>query len=274
MVIMGKFLDAFHTSYIIISLVLTAGILILAKLFLRQQKSKNIFLLIIGISAYVIHMSLLWYDFLATGQTPVARVYMLFVIYPCNLVMVLGAIIPLIKRKNTKFFQSLCIFTFYVGVVGTLASLFDPSYYFSQGISFDSLKSMISHSLAFLFCLWLLIGGYVKLRLTNIIPYSICLVATIIYAIVVSSIFRLVGADYKNVMYIITPAISGTPLNLWFISALSLVVFSLTGFLAEFFYPKNQRSYLKFMVFEKKNIDGSLVIDNLDNDSKVLNPKS
>ncbi|MDR2867607.1 MAG: YwaF family protein [Acholeplasmatales bacterium] len=256
---MGTIFDSLHISYLVISLVLTAGILVLAKLFLKSQKAKNIFLLVTGILPFVLHISIMWYDFLATGEAPRVSTNILFTVYPCNLVMFLVMIIAFLPKKNTKIFQSLCIFAFYVGIVGNIAALIYPIYYLGHPLNYEAIKSVLSHSILFICCLWLYIGGYFKIKLTNIIPYSICLAGAILIGVINFFIFKAVGADYQGIMYIQRPAIPNTPLTIWIIAPLSLVVFGLVGFFVEFKDPKKERSYLHFYVFDQRNVDGSTI---------------
>jgi uncharacterized membrane protein YwaF len=258
---MYKIFDSFHLTYVIVSLVVVALILVLAKLYLKRQKAKNIFLLVCGVTTFALHISILWYDFYTKGK---AEAYdnILFTIYPCNLIMYISFALSLSKRKNTKFYQGAAVFAFYVGIVGQFASLLYPTFYLSAGPDFNTIKSFLSHSFLSITCVWLVLGGYTKLRLTNIIPYSIGLAAGIALAALISLSFKLSGhGNYRSVMYIIDPAVPNTPFTIWVIAPISLVVYSLAGFLAEFHYPKEERSYIHFKVFDKKNSDGSYFVE-------------
>jgi hypothetical protein len=157
----------------------------------------------------------------------------------------------------------MAIFACFVGFVGNFASLLYPTFYLGAGPDYNTIKSFLSHSFLCIACVWLPLGGYFKLRLTNMIPYTICLIASIIISLIVSLLFKVSGHEnYKSVMYIINPAIPNTPFTIWVIAPLSLAVFGLVCFLIEFAYPKNERSYIHFKVFDKKNDDGSPLLEN------------
>lgn len=252
--------DTFHLSYLITSLILSAVILVLAKLLLKKQRAKNIFLLVFGILPFAIHISLLWGEFFIYGRA-IAYDNILFAIYPCNVVMFMVLYLGGSRRKNTYFFQGSACFAFYVGIVGNLAGLFYPTYYY-DGLTFEAVKSLLSHSTLFICCWWLLLGGYFKIRLTNIIPYALGCVGGLIIGLLNFSIFKISGAPYLHIMYIGTPAIPNTPLTIWVIMPLSCLFVALIGYLGEFAYPKELRSYHKFRIFDQKNPDGSNIEEN------------
>jgi hypothetical protein len=251
---MGKMFDAGHITFLIISAVSIAVILYLATKFIKTKKGKDTFLLVMAILAFGSHISILWYDFLARGSATVS-VNILFLVYPCNFVMIILLIISLQKNKNSKLFKAGAMFCFYVGIVGNFGNLLYPIYYLSSGISFNTVKSVASHNFLFIGCVYLVLGGYIKLRLTNIIPYCVVVAIGTVVGLLTSLIFYLTGHPYKDVFYLFAPAIPNTPFTLIVVVPISIVIFGLVGFLAEFKYPKAERSYIKFKVFDDLNLE-------------------
>lgn len=146
----------------------------------------------------------MWYDHLTTGHAT-AYDNILFPIFFCNASMYLLIIVSLLKNKQGKLFYYLATFVAYAGTFGALITLFECHYFAGPNpdLSFGNFKSMISHSTMMVGCLYLFVGGYVKIRVSNLIPYCVGLVGCLVLGIAVNSLFAAFGLPSPNAMYLV-----------------------------------------------------------------------
>ena len=267
--------DIYHSVYIAISLVITVGALILfRKMFTPPHgdteantcarvhgKADCLVLKISGILTVVIHISSIWVEFLITGSA-VAYPNILFPIFFCNLSMYLLLICGCIRNKTGKAYTWLATFTAYAGTIGALISLFYPDFYLAQPDFWDwgIFKSFLSHSTMMFGCLWLFTAGYVKIRVSNLLPYIAGLGGTWIVGMAINGLFALCHLDPPNAMFLQQSAIEGVPfLNGYGIALLMLaLIFVFTAIWEFFACPKGTRWYdLLAKKFGKKQKDGA-----------------
>ncbi len=219
-----KFFDLFHLGHIIISIILIVLILYLANKFLKTNKQKNIFLKIVGVSTFVLHIIPLWFNFLKDGE---ALVYdnMLFPIYYCNLTMFMLFITVLIENKQSKAFKHLAIMVAYASIIGSLVTLVYPDFYFTnEEHGLQLYKSFISHDVMLISGLYLIIGGFVKIEYKNTITYVIGLLFYGLVGLIVNFLFKINNLETPNAMYLKAPPIEEVPfLNVYVVSALTVV---------------------------------------------------
>lgn len=221
--------DGFHILYIVVSLLLTGGILFLASKYLKKQSHKDAFLQFLGLITFFLHISPLWIDFLK-GQQAVVADNMLFPIFFCNLTMFLLMIASFITNKKTKGFHHFAIVTSYAGIYGALISLFYPQYYLgAASMSWGIIKSMLSHSTMLVGCAYLITGGYVKVERKNTIVYSIGLLFFGLIGILVNATFKAAGlydpiTKYPNAMFLLRPPIDDVKFLNFFVIAIMMVI--------------------------------------------------
>ena len=114
--------DTFHICYIIVSALITTGLLIAFKYLCKTQKSKDVTLKIIAIFVVLIHYSELWVNYLSNGYTTVESP-LLFPIYPCNVMMWLLLLTSYISKKDTMFYRILTEFVSLAGIVCAAAGI-------------------------------------------------------------------------------------------------------------------------------------------------------
>ena len=64
-------------------------------------------------------------------------------------------------------------------------------------------KSFISHSVMMIGSLYLFVGGYVKIRVFNLIPYSAGLIFTLFVGLAVNGLFAACGLEMPNAMFLL-----------------------------------------------------------------------
>ncbi|NLD25793.1 MAG: YwaF family protein [Acholeplasmataceae bacterium] len=222
--------DTTHILYVIISLLLTVGLMIVAKKYIKSPKNKLRFLRLFSIGTFCLHISIMWTTYL-TGEVNYGYAFdnILFPIYFCNLAMYCLMICSFMN-PNKKYYRPFATFTAWAGIFGSLISLFYPEYYLNTPTLKDwsVLKSMLSHSTMLVGCLYLFVGNYVKLDIKNIIYYCYGLVGCLLVGLFNNFFLGLFGKN-KNSMYLKEPPLSEVPfLNFITIPLLMLLVIFIT----------------------------------------------
>ncbi|MGN0812555.1 MAG: hypothetical protein ACI4MQ_03490 [Candidatus Coproplasma sp.] len=237
--------DLTHILYIIISIVLTVGLLVLFTRF-KSFKAKEIILLIIGIVTMVLHVCSIWVEFLMNGKAEISD-YFLFPIYFCNLLMLFLFICGIIRNKDSVAFRWFATFTAYGSVIGGLISLFYPSYYLYNPTLLDCvvIKSLLSHSTMLLGGLYLFTGGFVKIRVNNMLPLVAGLLLCGAIGFLTNLLFSVCGLEAPNAMYLQASALDGVPFfNAYGIALLMVILVFLFTVVWEFFAcKKGERWY-------------------------------
>ena len=234
--------DGLHLSYIIISLLVSAGLLFLAKKYIHTEKYKEWFLKFWAIVTVFLHLITLYDDYLKTGSANVAD-NQLFPIYFCNMTMYLLVITALWGNKKTKFFQYLATVTSFSGILGSLISLFYPEYYLNTGDMFvlHVFKSLLSHSTMLIGCLYLIVGRYIKISFKeSTITFGVGLLGFGLVGVIVNAIFKWAHLPPPNAMYLQRPPIPEVPfLNVYVIALMLMGVVALSTYI----YSLNEKKH-------------------------------
>lgn len=237
--------DLNHSLYIVISSLVTVGLLILFSRF-RSPSAKALILKSAGIVTVIIHISSIWVEFLITGRAE-AYANILFPIFFCNFTMYTLLICGLIRNKESTAYRWLATFTAYAGTIGALISLFYPDYYLAQPDFWDwgIFKSFLSHSTMMGGCLYLFVGGFVKIRVFNLVPYIAGLLAAWLDGLLINGLFAVCGLEPPNAMFLQGSAIEGVPFfNGYGIALLMVILIFLFTAVWEFFAcKKGERWY-------------------------------
>lgn len=249
--------DLTHCLYIVISLAVTAGLL-WAFRYIKEQRHKDMVLKLSGVATVLLHLSAMWVDFLTTG-TSVTPDNVLFPIYFCNMQMWLLVICAFISNKESAGWRWLAIFTAYGGTLGALISLFYPDYYLHTPTlaNWGVLKSMLSHSTMLIGCLYMFTGGYVKIRVSNVLPYCGGLACTLVLGLSLNALFAAFGLNPPNAMFLQHSPIPEVPFfNGYGIGLLMIIVLFAFTVIWEFCAcPKGERWYNKLASsFKSKKI--------------------
>lgn len=246
--------DTYHICYIIISSVITIGLLLFFST-IRKPSAKALILKITGVATVVIHVSSVWVEFLMTGRAE-AYANILFPIFFCNLAMYMLLICAFIRNKESVGFRWVATFTAYAGTIGALISLFYPDFYLSQPDFWDwgIFKSFLSHSTMMLGCLYLFVGGYVKIRVFNLAPYAAGLVGTLFVGLSINGLFAACGLEMPNAMFLLKSPIEEIPFfNGYGIGLLMVcLIFAFTVVWEFFAVPKGERWYNRLAALPRR----------------------
>lgn len=247
--------DTPHILYMVTSGLITIGLLVLFSIFVKQQKHKDLILKISAVLTVLIHFSSLYVDFLSTGQASV-EAPMLFPIYPCNVAMWLLLIVAFWKNKNSKIFNYVAEFTFYLGIAGAIVGVMLNEIYASNPnlASWSVFKGLLSHSVMLIGCIYLLTGKYIQIRVRNTISLVFGLLFLLLDGGIIIGIYRAFNLSPPNCMYLLeNPFPNISWFNTYIIGVLAIViVFVLTAIVEQIALPKEERWYSKIKNFKSK----------------------
>ncbi len=246
--------DLTHILYMIISALITAGLLILARVFVKEQNSKNKILKIAAIVTVLLHYSNIWVEYLTTGRAEVENNH-LFPVYPCNVMMWLLLLAAYRKDKEDTFFVMLAEFVFWGGILcGSIGIIFNFNYDNTPSLlDYDVLKGLVSHSTMLFGCIYVLVGGYIKIRVFNVVSCAVGAMFFLLDGFLVNSIYHIFRLEPVNAMYLLESPFPSMP---WFspilmgVIGLSLLFICLAIYETRF--PKEERWYHKLKNFREK----------------------
>jgi hypothetical protein len=246
-----------HIIYIVVSLVATVGLLIGFR-FIKDQKYKVLVLKICALATFIIHISIMWVDFLSTG-TAVAYDYILFPKYLCNMCMYLLMAAAFIPNKDGRAFKWIATFTAYAGFFGGMITLFLSEYLANDPsmAKYETFKSLMSHSTMLLGCLYLFVGGFIKIRWTNMIPFVVGLVCNMLVGFFINALYAWCGLGAPNAMYLQRTAMDGVDFFTGYGIGLCMIVLTALFLAAweQFAVPKKDRWKMNPDIFgSRKNI--------------------
>ena len=231
-----------HILYIIISLSVISLILFGAH-FIKVQKYKNLFLLLCALFCVGFHVSTMYVSFFTNG-TGIGNAYdnQLFPIYFCNYMMYLLLFAALWGNKQSRFFHNFATFVAYGGCFGALITLFVTPPMVSDWFEF---QSALSHSCLLTGSLWLFVGGYVKINVYNLIPYSFGLLSCGVVGGLVELIFYLGGRPSPNAMYLVHGPVELPAFKWWMFVICMLAIIFVFTMIWEFFAKKKEDRWYK-----------------------------
>jgi hypothetical protein len=240
--------DTTHILYLIISYLLIAGILVFCFYKIKQERYKIFILKFSAIITVILHFSSLWVDFFQTGRAEVQSP-MLLPIYPCNVCMWLLLVCAFCKNRQGVVYRVLTEYTFWAGVVcGTIGILLNENYASTPSLlDYEVLKGLLSHSTMVLGCLYLLVGGFVKIRVFNTVSAICGLLFFLVDGAIINTLYAVFDLSPCNSMYMLEPPFDTMPwLTPYLMGVVAvLLVFGVTTLYEYLTLPKEERWYNK-----------------------------
>lgn len=195
--------NAQHILYILISGIVTALLLMLSAKYAKTDETKNRILKFFAVATVVIHYSNLWVDYFTTGGATIENNQILPV-YPCNVVMWMLLIASLLENKKRLLFQLLSEFCFYGGTIcGVIGIVLNTNFDNTPTLAdYDILKGMLSHSTMLFGCLYMLVGGYVKIRVFNAVSVTAGLATFVLCGMGVNALYEFFGMEAPDGMWL------------------------------------------------------------------------
>lgn len=247
--------DLPHILYMVITGIVTIFFLVLFRFVCKKENQKNLILKLTAVITVVLHFSSLYVNFFKSGQATI-EAPMLLPIYPCNVAMWLLIICAFWKNKKSKVFVFIAEFTFYLGVVGSvLGIMFNEIYASTPNLAdWHTLKGLLSHSVMLIGCIFLLTGGYIKIRVKNVLSVCAGLIFLLIDGGIIIGLYKIFKLDPPNCMYMLEPPLPSLPwINTYLIGVLALIVlFIITAIVEQIALPKEDRWYTKLKNIKNK----------------------
>ena len=234
-----------HILYMVFSGFLTVVLLVAARHFVKSEEAKNRILSFFAIITVVIHYSNLWVDYFQSGGNAVLENNQLLPVYPCNVVMWMLLIASLLRNKKRLLFQLLSEFCVYGGTVcGIVGIVLNVNFGNNPTLAdYGILKGMLSHSTMLFGCLYLLVGGYVRIRMFNVVSVAAGLGTFVICGAAVNALYECFGMTAPDGMFLRSnPYIDVSPIVLGLLAVVAL--FCILA-LRELRLPEEERWYKK-----------------------------
>lgn len=244
--------DLNHILYTSISMILTViGLIYLSKK-LTNDNFKPLVLKISAILTVIIHYSTVYVEYFTTGTATLDKT-MLLPVYPCNLAMWLLVIVAFMKNKNGKLFDFFATSTFYLGVIGGVLGIVLNEIYIGNPnlLDWSVLKGLLSHSTMLFGCLYIVVGGFLKIKVSNIFNVILGLLMLVTDGAIVILLHLIFGLDAPNSMYLLEIPFESMPwINVITIGIFALIlIFIFTAIFEYFAYKKEERWHVKLKAF-------------------------
>ncbi len=247
-----------HILYMVISAIVTGALLTLFYLKVKDEEQKTRILRFFALITVAIHISPLWIDFFKAGEA-VAQSVMLLPIHPCNVCMWLLVIVSFYKNKSSIAYKLLSEFTFWAGTVcGSIGIIFNENFGSNPTLAdYDVLKGLLSHSTMLLGCIYLLVCGFVRIRVSNVISVIAGLTLFVIDGAIINTLYSIFELSPCNSMYLLEAPFESAPwLNTLVIGIIGvLVCFAITAIHEAIALPSSERWYNRLFTKEEKTIN-------------------
>lgn len=238
--------DTAHVLFIVKSFTIIALLETVLFFFVKTENRKVRILKIAAVATVVIHYSSLYVDFFKTGTAEINDT-MLLPVYPCNIAMWFLLIVAFVKNRESKVYKVMAEFTFYLGIVGGVVGiLFNEVYAATPNLSdWSVLKGLLSHATMLFGAIYLLLGGFIKIRVSNTISVAIGMTFMVIDGGIIIGLYKLFNLTPQNIMYLLEPPYPNLPwLNTWVIGiAAVLLAFAITAVYEQIAIKKEDRWY-------------------------------
>lgn len=238
--------DTAHVLFIVKSFTIIALLETVLFFFVKTDNRKVRILKIAAVATVVIHYSSLYVDFFKTGTAEINDT-MLLPVYPCNIAMWFLLIVAFVKNRESKVYKVIAEFTFYLGILGGFVGiLFNEVYAATPNLSdWSVLKGLLSHATMLFGVIYLLLGGFIKIRVSNTISVAIGMIFMVIDGGIIIGLYKLFNLTPQNIMYLLEPPYPNLPwLNTWVIGITAvLLVFAITAVYEQIAIKKEDRWY-------------------------------
>ena len=257
-----------HILYMIISAIATSALLVPAAMFIKNEKWKNLIIRILAVVTVVLHFSNLYVEFFTTGAATIGKEHLLPV-YPCHIMMWLLLICAFLKKRDSKVAKVLQEFTFYVGTVCALAGLvFNENFASNPTLSnWYVLKGLISHSTLIAGCIYIMVAGFIKCRVSNCISVVLGLCLFLVDGAIINALFAAFNLKPVNAMYLQKPPMESMPwATSWLMGLVGVTLLFIFAVLYEqFALPEEERWYV---LIKNKVVDIKTKIQNKKGENK------
>lgn len=193
-----------HILYIFLSGLTTVLLLALCRHYAREENQKNFILKLSAIVTVLIHYSNVWVNYFASGGTATLENNHILPVYPCNVVMWMLLIAGCMKNKKSLLFEMLAEFCFYGGTVcGVIGVVYNINFGHTPTLAdYDVLKGLLSHSTMLFGCLYMLVGGRIRIRVFNFVSITAGLTCFVLCGVAVDALYVACGMEPPDGMWL------------------------------------------------------------------------
>lgn len=236
-----------HILYMVISVIITIVLLVLAGLFVKNERYKKLIIRVMAVVTVVLHFSDLYVQYFTTGTATIGKEYLLSV-YPCHIIMWLLLICAFLKKRDSIVAKALQEFTFYAGIVcGIIGIVLNQNFDSNPTLTdWYVLKGLLSHSTMVMGCIYLLVAKFIKIRVLNCISVLLGLCLFMVDGAIVNGLFLAFNLGECNAMYLQHPPMESMPwASSWLMGVVGLIlVFGITALYEQFALKKEDRWYI------------------------------
>lgn len=241
--------DTTHILYMVISAVVSAGVLFVTALFLKTQEKKVLFLKWVAAVTVILHYSNIWVQYFGNGgSTDGLEGSHLLPIYPCHIMMWLLFIAAFLKNKSGTLFTMLAEFCFWGGLVcGSIGILLNENYSNTPSLlDWEVFKGLLSHSTLLIGCIYMLVGGFIKIRVFNVVSVAVGLCLFLVDGAFANWLYKVCGLPEVNAMYLLYSPFPSMPwLSPMLMGAVGCSVLFIALAVYELQFPEEERWYYK-----------------------------
>lgn len=204
-----------HILYSIISSIIIVTLLLVFRFVrvFRSQYAKNLILFFIAVITFVIHISEIW---LATllGIADIVDVDIggVLIMSPCSASMLALLVVGImaVRGSYNMFARYVAAGVVYIGFVGAFSTVYLAPVYADHidfFVNWYMTANLFAHSVLLLGCFYLVTGGFIKVKVSNILPASLLGASYHVIGGIDILLFLLAGVDFVayNPMYFFRP---------------------------------------------------------------------
>lgn len=191
-------------AVILICLFPLAIAILAAAHFLKSQRKKDILLLFFALCCLGFHLSTMYVSFFknmlsGAGNYGEAAECQLFPVWYCHGMMVLDLVVAGWWKKKGILFNDLATSAAWGSLFG---GFFAMLVMYTEFPDWNWMESSLSHFFLMMSGLYLFVGGYAKVNVFNVIPFAMHFLGVLAVALVIESIYAIVGVRSPNAMFV------------------------------------------------------------------------
>lgn len=232
---------------IVLTLLPLSAAILAAAYYIKDQRKKDIFFLILALICLGFHISDTYVTFFRNAiELDLYQGYVyeseLIPLWFCNVMMILDLVVAGWWHKEGKLFNNVATMSAWGSVFGGFLALL----YMDTSLSeWGVLQSTLSHTFLMLSGFYLFVGRYAKVGVFNVVPFSFCLAGLFLIGLLIEGLYAIIGLPSPNAMFISTgPAQIPELWGPYFIPILLGFIF-LFGVVWEFIFRKKENRWYK-----------------------------
>ncbi len=222
-----------HLIYVIVCLCVGIATCVLAKKFVKTEKAKSIFMRCLGAVLFAV---ILANRFALVFERETANWYKLITDSFCSTSSYVLGLTLMIGKKDNNVLH----FVWFISLVGGAITTFYPNF-IDQHPSFmypPTILGMLHHTIQMFIVILMLLLGYVRISIKK---FHCSIIGLVSYLAFGGFLLCVLGAHFGNPFYMTAPALGGTPLTVWVIAPIYLVVQFLILFTVELVRKKKNK---------------------------------